>query len=55
MIRYILLKIASTLPILIGVSVLVFVLMNVVPGDPIAIMQSRCLPAIQSRRSPLFL
>ena len=39
MLRYALLKIFSTIPILIGVSALVFFLMNVVPGDPIAIMQ----------------
>lgn len=39
MTRYVLLRIASTIPILIGVSALVFFLMNVVPGDPIAIMQ----------------
>lgn len=39
MIRYVLLRIASTIPTLIGVSALVFFLMNIVPGDPIAIMQ----------------
>lgn len=39
MIRYLLLRIASTIPTLIGVSALVFFLMNVIPGDPIAIMQ----------------
>lgn len=39
MIRYILLRIASAIPTLIGVSALVFFLMNVIPGDPIAIMQ----------------
>lgn len=39
MIRYIAVRIVSTIPILIGVSALVFFLMNVVPGDPIAIMQ----------------
>lgn len=39
MVRYIAIRIVSTIPILIGVSALVFFLMNVVPGDPIAIMQ----------------
>lgn len=39
MIRYTIIKIASAVPILVGVSALVFFLMNVVPGDPIAIMQ----------------
>lgn len=39
MLRYALVKIVSTVPVLIGVSALVFFLMNVVPGDPVAIMQ----------------
>lgn len=37
--RYILGRLLSAVPILIGVSALVFFLMNVVPGDPIAVMQ----------------
>ncbi|MDR1916332.1 MAG: ABC transporter permease [Synergistaceae bacterium] len=40
MIKHLLFRMLSTIPILIGVSALVFFLMNVVPGDPIAIMQS---------------
>lgn len=39
MTRYILGRLLSTIPILIGVSALIFFLMNVVPGDPVAIMQ----------------
>ncbi len=39
MIRYVALRLLSALPILFGVSALVFFLLNVVPGDPIAIMQ----------------
>ena len=39
MIRYVLLRIASTIPILIGVSALVFILMQIIPGDPLAVMQ----------------
>lgn len=39
MLRHAAIKLLSTVPILIGVSALVFFLMNVVPGDPIAIMQ----------------
>lgn len=39
MTRFLLSRVLSTIPILIGVSALVFFLMNVVPGDPIAIMQ----------------
>jgi len=37
--RYILGRLLSTVPILIGVSALIFFLMNVVPGDPVAVMQ----------------
>lgn len=39
MTRYLAWRLLSTIPILIGVSALVFFLMNVVPGDPVAIMQ----------------
>lgn len=37
--RYVIGRLLSAIPILIGVSALIFFLMNVVPGDPIAIMQ----------------
>lgn len=37
--RYLLGRLLSTVPILIGVSALIFFLMNVVPGDPVAVMQ----------------
>ena len=37
--RYVLGRLLSAVPILIGVSALIFFLMNVVPGDPVAVMQ----------------
>jgi peptide/nickel transport system permease protein len=39
MIRYIVNRLFATIPILVGMSAIIFFLMNVVPGDPIAIMQ----------------
>jgi len=38
MVRFILKRIIGAIPILIGVSVVVFILLNIVPGDPIALM-----------------
>lgn len=39
MCRYIAGRLLSTIPILIGVSALLFFLMHIVPGDPVAVMQ----------------
>ncbi|GHV52726.1 glutathione ABC transporter permease [Synergistales bacterium] len=50
MLRFIIRRLLSAIPILIGVSALVFFLMNVVPGDPIAIMMGdRVYPDVLER------
>jgi len=38
MIRFILGRLIGAIPILIGVSIVVFILLNIVPGDPVALM-----------------
>jgi peptide/nickel transport system permease protein len=40
MLRYLLTRIASTVPVLFGVSVLVFMMLHLVPGDPVRMMLS---------------
>lgn len=38
MLRYILKRIAISIPVLIGITMLLFVLLNIIPGDPVALM-----------------
>ena len=38
MLRYILKRLVISIPVLIGISVILFVMLNVIPGDPVALM-----------------
>ncbi len=50
MIRYISLRILQTLPVLFGVSIVVFFLVRLIPGDPaIAVLGSRATPQLIAR------
>ena len=39
--RYIVRRLAQTVPVLLGVSVLAFAIMHVVPGDPVMMMMAQ--------------
>jgi peptide/nickel transport system permease protein len=50
MIRYTLLRLAQTIPVLFGVSIVVFLLVRLIPGDPaIAALGSRATPELIAR------
>ena len=41
MIKYTLVRLLQTLVVLVGVSLVTFVMVNVVPGDPVALMMEK--------------
>lgn len=57
MVKYILKRILFTLPVLLGIVLLVFFMLNVVPGDPVAVMMKEHLKedAIENLRRSMHL
>jgi peptide/nickel transport system permease protein len=45
MLKYILYRIVISIPVLIGITVLLFVMLNVIPGDPVALMMKEHVSA----------
>ncbi len=41
MLTFLIKRIAVSIPVLIGVTVLLFIMMNIIPGDPIALLMKR--------------
>ena len=57
MVKYIVKRILITIPVLLGIILLVFFMLNVVPGDPVAVMMKEHLKedAIENLRRSMHL